>query len=256
MEEQPERRFGQGDLLSRLRPDLSGGLAAGLFSGLPTFIELPMTRSNTIVLVVDDKPAVAELLKFSLHEDVWIWHSVPSLAQAWDFIGRERPELLLQESMLRQEGGMRLLARLRGDHRLRERPVILLAADCAEGERAACEAAPPPPAEFIPQPLDEGLESRVLRSGRLVLDPLSCSVRVGSHKVEVRHAEYRLLRFLLCHPGQVFSRAQLLAHLWETPDTLDQRTVDVHVLRLRKALGRAKSLIKTVRGAGYMLSAS
>ena len=137
MEEQPERRFGQGDLLSRLRPDLSGGLAAGLFSGLPTFIELPMTRSNTIVLVVDDKPAVAELLKFSLHEDEWIWHSVPSLAQAWDFIGRERPELLLQESMLRQEGGMRLLA-----------------------------------------------------------------------------------------------------HLWETPDTLDQRTVDVHVLRLRKALNR------------------
>ena len=54
----------------------------------------------------------------------------------------------------------------------------------------------------------------------------------------------------------MFSRAQLLAHLWETPDTLDQRTVDVHVLRLRKALGRAKSLIKTVRGAGYMLSAS
>ena len=98
MEEQPERRFGQGDLLSRLRPDLSGGLAAGLFSGLPTFIELPMTRSNTIVLVVDDKPAVAELLKFSLHEDEWIWHSVPSLAQAWDFIGRERPELLPKAS--------------------------------------------------------------------------------------------------------------------------------------------------------------
>ena len=70
----------------------------------------------------------------------------------------------------------------------------------------------------------------------------------------MRHAEYRLLRFLLCHPGQVFSRAQLLAHLWESHDTLDQRTVDVHVLRLRKALGRAKSLIKTVRGAGYMLA--
>ena len=97
-------------------------------------------------------------------------------------------------------------------------------------------------------------ESRLLRSGRLVLDPLSCSVRVGSHKVEVRHAEYRLLRFLLCHPGQVFTRTQLLEQLWEAHASLDQRTVDVHVLRLRKALGRAKSLIKTVRGAGYMLS--
>ncbi|MCC2954080.1 response regulator transcription factor [Massilia sp. IC2-477] len=212
-----------------------------------------MTTANTIVLVVDDKPAVAELLKYSLHEDEWIWHSVPSLAQAWDFIGRERPELLLQESMLRQEGGMRLLARLRGERRLRDRPVILLAAECGEDERRT--PAPAPVAEFIPQPLPEDApDERLLRSGRLVLDPLSCSVRVGNHKVEVRHAEYRLLRFLLCHPGQVFSRAQLLEHLWESHETLDQRTVDVHVLRLRKALGRAKSVIKTVRGAGYMLS--
>jgi two-component system phosphate regulon response regulator PhoB len=213
-----------------------------------------MTTANTIVLVIDDKPAIAELLKYSLHEDEWIWHSVPSLAQAWDFIGRERPELLLQESMLRQEGGMRLLARLRGDRRLRGKPVILLAAECADGERGA--PAPSPIPEFVPQPPpEEAPDERLLRSGRLVLDPLSCSVRVGSHKVEVRHAEYRLLRFLLCHPGQVFSRAQLLEQLWDAHDTLDQRTVDVHVLRLRKALGRAKSLIKTVRGAGYMLSA-
>ena len=219
-----------------------------------------MTTANTIVLVIDDKPAIAELLKFSLHEDEWVWHNVPSLAQAWDFIGRERPELLLQESMLRHEGGMRLLARLRGDRRLREQPVILLAAECAEGERASAAVSYP---EFIPQPAaDEaadGLreaspESRLLRSGRLVLDPLSCSVKVGNHKVEVRLAEYRLLRFFLCHPGQVFSRLQLLEQLWEAHESLDQRTVDVHVLRLRKALGRAKSLIKTVRGAGYMLS--
>ncbi|MCD2518096.1 response regulator transcription factor [Massilia sp. G4R7] len=210
-----------------------------------------MTTANTIVLVVDDKPAIAELLKYSLHEEEWIWHSVPSLAHAWDFIGRERPELLLQESMLRQEGGMRLLARLRGAGGLREKPVILLAADCPDGERGA----PAPAPEFIPQPPpEEAPDERLLRSGRLVLDPLSCSVRVGSHKVEVRHAEYRLLRFLLCHPGQVFSRAQLLEQLWEAHESLDQRTVDVHVLRLRKALGRAKSLIKTVRGAGYMLS--
>ena len=210
------------------------------------------TAANTIVLVVDDKPAIAELLKYSLHEDEWIWHSVPSLAQAWDFIGRERPELLLQESMLRQEGGMRLLARLRGAGGLRERPVILLAAECGDGER---RAPAPPLSEFTPQPPpEEAPDERLLRSGRLVLDPLSCSVRVGSHKVEVRHAEYRLLRFLLCHPGQVFSRAQLLEHLWQAHESLDQRTVDVHVLRLRKALGRAKSLIKTVRGAGYMLS--
>lgn len=199
--------------------------------------------ADTIVLVADDKPAIAELLKDALHDDEWVWHSVPNLALAWEFIGHVRPALLLQESMLRHEGGLRLLARLRGSPRLRARPVMLLAA----------QGAGPAPPVHLPHPPGEVLEERLLRSGRLVLDPLSCSVRVGRHKVEVRHAEYRLLRFLLCHPGQVFSRAELIEQLWDAQDRLDQRTVDVHVLRLRKALGRAKSVIKTVRGAGYML---
>jgi two-component system phosphate regulon response regulator PhoB len=80
-------------------------------------------------------------------------------------------------------------------------------------------------------------------------------VRVGGDTVEVRQAEYRLLKFLLCHPEEVFSRAQLLEKVWHANGTLDERTVDVHVLRLRKALREAKSLLKTVRGFGYKLSA-
>ncbi len=211
-----------------------------------------MTAASTIVLIVDDKPAIAELFKYSLREDEWTWHSVPTLAQAWDFIGRQRPQLVLQESMLRGKEGLRLLTRLRLRRQLSE-PVILLSAGTGEGATAAPED---PARDAGTAPQVEAPEAQLLRVGKLVLDPLSCSVRVGAHRVEVRQAEYRLLRFLLAHPGQVFSRAQLLEQLWDAHDTLDQRTVDVHVLRLRKALGRAKSLIKTVRGAGYMLSQS
>jgi two-component system phosphate regulon response regulator PhoB len=204
--------------------------------------------ASTIVLIVEDKPAIAELIKYSLRDTGWTWHSVPSLAQAWDFIGRQRPQLVLQESLLRSDGGLRLLTRLRSRRHLRE-PVILLSAGCDETDAAATASSPP---ALVPATPAEP-EIPPLRAGKLVLDPLSCSVHAGSHRIEVRQAEYRLLRFLLTHPGKVFSRTELLEQLWDAHERLDPRTVDVHVLRLRKALGRSKNLIKTVRGAGYML---
>jgi two-component system phosphate regulon response regulator PhoB len=102
----------------------------------------------------------------------------------------------------------------------------------------------------------ETQHARPLQVGPLALDPRSCTVHVGSDPVDVRHAEYRLLKFLLSHPEQVFSRAQLLQQVWHANGTLDERTVDVHVLRLRKSLRDARSLLKTVRGLGYKLSAA
>ena len=207
-----------------------------------------MTAASTIVLIVDDKPAIAELIKFSLRDTGWTWHSVPTLAQAWDFIGRQRPQLVLQESLLRSDGGLRLLTRLRSRRHLRE-PVILLSAGYDETDSDPRLPTEPPP--LAPPSAEPGIQP--LRVGKLVLDPLSCSVHAGTHRIEVRQAEYRLLRFLLSHPGKVFSRTQLLEQLWDAHERLDPRTVDVHVLRLRKALGRSKNLIKTVRGAGYML---
>jgi two-component system phosphate regulon response regulator PhoB len=72
--------------------------------------------------------------------------------------------------------------------------------------------------------------------------------------VEIGHAEFKLLRFLIAHPERVFTRGQLLDKVWGDHAVLEERTVDVHILRLRKALGRADFLIKTVRSVGYMLS--
>ncbi|HAT31317.1 MAG TPA: DNA-binding response regulator, partial [Janthinobacterium sp.] len=93
-----------------------------------------------------------------------------------------------------------------------------------------------------------------MRAGNVALDPVSCTVMMDEQKIDIGHAEYKLLKFLLAHPERVFSRSQLLDKVWGDHVVIEERTVDVHVLRLRKALKEAESLIKTVRSVGYMLS--
>jgi two-component system phosphate regulon response regulator PhoB len=83
---------------------------------------------------------------------------------------------------------------------------------------------------------------------------VSCRVSVNDDQIEIGHAEFKLLKFLIAHPERVFSRSQLLDKVWGDHAVLEERTVDVHVLRLRKALGKADFLVKTVRSVGYMLS--
>lgn len=230
-----------------------------------------MTSADTVVLIVEDEPAIAELVRYALGAGGWTCRSVTSLAEAWDFIERQKPQLLMLDWMLRNENGLRLLARIRADRNLRDLPVILLTArtldeDRNEGlERGADDFVTKPfsPRDLLARAkaLIDGRRERpapeacTLQLANLSLDPRSCTVRVDADRVEVRHAEYRLLKFLLSHPGRVFSRVQLLAEVWGDDGELDERTVDVHVLRLRKALGQASGLLQTVRSAGYMLAA-
>ena len=93
-----------------------------------------------------------------------------------------------------------------------------------------------------------------MTAGTVVLDPVSCTVKIEDQKVDIGHAEYKLLKFFMAHPERVFSRSQLLDKVWGDHVVIEERTVDVHVLRLRKVLKSAESLIKTVRSVGYMLS--
>jgi two-component system phosphate regulon response regulator PhoB len=90
--------------------------------------------------------------------------------------------------------------------------------------------------------------------GPLTLDPVSCSVTLHDQKLDIGHAEFKLLKFFMAHPERVFSRSQLLDKVWGDHVVIEERTVDVHVLRLRKALKDAEHLVKTVRSVGYMLS--
>jgi two-component system, OmpR family, phosphate regulon response regulator PhoB len=229
-----------------------------------------MAPADTLVLIVEDEPAIAELIQFSLREDSWRFGLASSVTEAWDFIREQPPQLVLLDWMLRNESGLRLLSRIRAERSLDDVPVILLTGRTLDEdwaiamENGADDYVTKP---FSPRELairakaalrrvGEVHAVRTLQVGPLELDTRSCTVRVGRDTVEVRQAEYRLLKFLLCHPEEVFSRAQLLDRVWHANGTLDERTVDVHILRLRKALREAKSLLKTVRGLGYKLSAA
>jgi two-component system phosphate regulon response regulator PhoB len=171
--------------------------------------------------------------------------------------------------MLRAESGLRLLARIRSDKGLQDLPVILLTCrtldeDIAIGmENGADDFVTKP---FSPRELSvraravlrrrsDAQPVEELRVGPVALDQRACAVRIGASQVEIARSEYRLLKFLLRHPDQVFSRGELLAKVWHAHGTLDERTVDVHVLRLRKVLREGGALLKTVRGLGYKLSA-
>jgi two-component system phosphate regulon response regulator PhoB len=170
--------------------------------------------------------------------------------------------------MLPDQTGLRLLSRIRADRQLHELPVIMVSAKSMEEDKiagldhGADDYITKP---FSPRELTARIKALIRRkipehaqnlmtAGAVSLDPVSCSVSLHEQKIDIGHAEFKLLKFFLSHPDRVFSRSQLLDKVWGDHVEIEERTVDVHVLRLRKALKDAESLIKTVRSVGYMLS--
>jgi two-component system phosphate regulon response regulator PhoB len=223
---------------------------------------------TTSVLVVEDEPAIVELVSYSLREAGWAITSVGTTAQAWDSISHGKPDLLLLDWMLPDQSGLRLLSRLRADRDFQDIPVIMLTAKSMEEDKLAglntgaddYVTKPFSPRELLARARallrrkSPHLAEAPLRAGSVVLDPASCTVTIDGNAVDIGNAEYKLLKFLLAHRERVFSRAQLLDKVWGDHAVIEERTVDVHVLRLRKALKGAEGLIRTVRSVGYMLS--
>jgi two-component system phosphate regulon response regulator PhoB len=220
---------------------------------------------NTRVLVVEDEPAIVELVKYSLREAGWDIRTADTVAGAWDSITHGKPDLVLLDWMLPDQSGLRQLSRLRGDRDFQEIPVIMLTAKSMEEDKIAglntgaddYVTKPFSPRELLARSRallrrkSPHLAEAPLRAGSVVLDPNSCTVSVENQQIEIGNAEYKLLKFLMAHRERVFSRAQLLDKVWGDHAVIEERTVDVHVLRLRKALRSADGLIRTVRGAGY-----
>lgn len=227
-----------------------------------------MAADKTTILIVEDEPAIVELVSFTMKEAGWHAIAVSSAADAWDLLQRRVPQLILLDWMLPDQTGLRLLARIRADRQLQAMPVIMLTAKSMEEdkiaglEHGADDYITKP---FSPRELTARIKAVLRRKspehaqktmsvGPVSLDPVSCSVMLDGQKIEIGHAEYKLLKFLMAHPERVFSRGQLLDKVWGDHVVIEERTVDVHVLRLRKALKDAGDLIKTVRSVGYMLS--
>ncbi len=227
-----------------------------------------MAIEKTTVLIVEDEPAIIELVTFSLRETGWNVRSVQNVADAWDFIMQRTPHLILLDWMLPDQTGLRLLARIRADRNFNEIPVIMLTAKSMEEDKIAglntgaddYVTKPFSPRELLAR--SKALLRRkspehaeaAMSAGAVTLDPVSCTVLIAGAKIDIGHAEYKLLKFFLAHPERVYSRSQLLDKVWGDHAVIEERTVDVHVLRLRKALKESEALIKTVRSVGYMLS--
>jgi two-component system phosphate regulon response regulator PhoB len=227
-----------------------------------------MASDKTTVLIVEDEPAIVELVKFSLRDAGWQVDAVQNCADAWEFMGRRKPQLILLDWMLPDQTGLRLLARIRADRDFQKIPVIMLTAKSMEEDKLAglnngaddYVTKPFSPRELLARAKAQlrrstpELAEAALSAGAVTLDPVSNSVAISGERIDIGHAEFRLLKFLMAHPERVFSRSQLLDKVWGNHAVIEERTVDVHVLRLRKALKQAERLIKTVRSVGYMLS--
>ena len=223
------------------------------------------------ILVVEDESAIQELIALNLEQAGQRPIMADSAEQALERIREELPDLVLLDWMLPGQSGIELARRLRGDARTRKLPIIMLTArgdeeDKLRGLETGADdyiTKPFSPREQVsrikavlrrraPQMTDEPVDINGLR-----LDPTSHRVQGRGQALELGPTEFRLLHFFMTHPERVYSRTQLLDQVWGDDVFVEERTVDVHIRRLRLALepsGHAE-LIQTVRGSGYRFSA-
>jgi two-component system phosphate regulon response regulator PhoB len=228
----------------------------------------------TSVLVVEDESAIAELIGINLRHAGFEVKLAADADAAQREVDRVLPDLVLLDWMLPSQSGVQLARRWRGDARTRELPLIMLTARAEEADKITGLDAgaddyltkPFSTKELLariravlrrkaPETLDTAVEICGLR-----LDPATRRVtrRMGEEQRDLKlgPTEFRLLHFFMTHPERVHSRAQLLDRVWGDHVFIEERTVDVHVKRLREALAPAhcSGLIETVRGAGYRLT--
>jgi two-component system phosphate regulon response regulator PhoB len=222
------------------------------------------------ILVVEDEPAILELIKVNLVDAGYDVKAAEDAEAAREALRQELPVLVLLDWMLPGQSGLALARELRGDARTRELPIIMVTARSEEGDKVAGLEAWVD--DYVTKPFSpRELKARIkavlrrrapeaaqepLQAGPLKLDPLTHRVTVAGRPVTLGPTEFRLLRFLLARPERVHSRSQLLDHVWGDHVYIEERTIDVHIRRLRLALTPfgADALIETVRGTGYRLA--
>ena len=229
-----------------------------------------MAKDNPSILVVEDEAAIREMLNFSLGRAGFDVQEAADARQAQDMINQRVPDLILLDWMLPGTSGVDLAQKLRLNTRTRELPIILLTARGEEENKIkGLEAGAD---DYIPKPFStQELIARIravlrrtvspsnediIKMGELSLDTVSHRVMVQESPVDLGPTEFRLLHFFMSHAERVFSRSQLLDQVWGNNVYIEERTVDVHIRRLRRALETfaCDKYIQTVRGAGYRFS--
>lgn len=223
------------------------------------------------ILVVEDEPPIREMLRFALERADFSVTEAPDAQSARVAMADSRPDLILLDWMLPDVSGVELAREMRNDENLRDLPIIMVTARAEETDRVrglnlGCD-------DYVTKPFSAselvarinavlrrtqpGGEEEVIRVDGLEIDAASQRVMVNGSEVRLGPTEYRLLHFFASHPDRVYSREQLLDRVWGQNIYIEERTVDVHIRRLRKALTPhdLHNYIQTVRGSGYRFSA-
>ncbi|MGB6242367.1 MAG: phosphate regulon transcriptional regulator PhoB [Castellaniella sp.] len=225
---------------------------------------------SATILIIEDEPAILELLSVNLQHAGYTVSTAQDTRQAEAQIQRVLPDLILLDWMLPDQPGIRLAKQLRAAARTRDIPLIMLTArgaeqDKVDGLEAGADDYLTKP--FSPRELLARIKSLLRRrapqltpdpiqAGELTLDPNTRQVSARQQTLPMGPTEFRLLHFLMTHAQRVYTRSQLLDQVWGDHVFVEERTVDVHIRRLRKALSPAhqEHLIQTIRGAGYRFS--
>lgn len=230
-----------------------------------------MTPMTIRILIVEDEPAICEMLTFALSDSGYSCEVAGDVRRARALVADSNPDLVVLDWMLPGQSGIEFARELKRDPGTRDIPVIMLTArtqeaDVVTGLDAGADDYITKP--FSPRELAARIKAvlrRVsphaagaeLQLDGLRLDPVGHRVLTADQELKVGPTEFRLLQFLMGHPERVYSRGQLIDQVWGRNVYIEERTVDVHVRRLREALAPAGKdrLVQTVRGAGYRLSA-
>lgn len=222
------------------------------------------------IMVVEDEPAIQELISFNLKQAGHFVMEAPSAEQASRMIKETLPDLILLDWMLPGMSGIELARKIKNDSYTKAIPVIMLTArgeeqDKIKGLETGADDYVTKP--FSPRELNARIKAVLRRRAPqmtdepvevagLALDPQTHRVTGHNEPLNLGPTEFRLLHFFMTHPERVHSRTQLLDSVWGNQAYIEERTVDVHIRRLRRALEptRHHTLVQTIRGAGYRLS--
>ena len=220
------------------------------------------------VLIIEDEVSIREMLAFVLEQNGYQPLQAGSFQEAKTHLTVPYPTTVLLDWMLPDEDGIQIAKELKADEKTQHIPIIMLTArDEEEDKIRGLEVGaddymtkPFSPKELIARiravlrrTTSAETEDPIVADG-VVLDPVSHRVKVQGSPVELGPTEFKLLQFFMNNPDRVYSREQLIAHVWGTNVYVEDRTVDVQIRRLRKAIGKKSKMIQTVRGSGYRFS--
>lgn len=221
------------------------------------------------LLLVEDDPALAELLEYRFANEGYSVRVTPDGDEALLMAEEDTPDLVILDWMIEGTSGIEVCRRLRRDKATAHVPIIMLTA--REGEDDKIRGLETGADDYLTKPFSPrellarvaavlrrirpALAGESIAVGDLALDPVAHRVTRRGQSLHLGPTEYRLLKFLMESPGRVFSRGQLLDGVWGTESEIELRTVDVHIRRLRQAIAieGAKDPVRTVRSAGYAL---